>query len=216
MAEMIAYGVIGSPYLRAALLGFEEKGVSYQVVPLAPPETKAPAHLARHPFGRVPAVQHGDFALYETQAILRYTDAVFTGPSLQPTEPRTTARMNQIVGIVDWYLFRDVGTTIVFNRVVAPAFGMPCDEASVAAGIPKAKICLAELGRLILHGPYVVGDQLTIADLMLAPQLEMLAITPEAKELLAPHPRIIAWLGRMQERPSMRNTSWERLRAAAS
>src|SRR5882757_304260 len=147
MAEIVAYGIVGSPYLRAALLGFEEKGVPYQLVPLAPPETKQPAHLARHPFGRVPAIKHGDFELYEAQAILRYTDAAFPGPALRPTDPRTTARMDQMVGIVDWYFFREVGTTIVFNRVVAPAFGMPCDEASVAAGIPKARICLAELDR---------------------------------------------------------------------
>jgi glutathione S-transferase len=215
MAEIVAYGIIGSPYLRAALLGFEEKGVAYQVVPLAPPETKQPAHLARQPFGRVPAVKHGDFELYETQAILRYTDAAFSGPALRPTDPRTTARMDQMVGIVDWYFFREVGTTIVFNRVVAPAFGMPCNEAAVEAAIPKAKVCLAELDRLIGDGPYVVGDQLTIADLMLAPQLDMFGMTPEAAELLAPYPRLKAWLGRMQERPSMHNTTWERLRAAA-
>jgi glutathione S-transferase len=60
-----------------------------------------------------------------------------------------------------------------------------------------------------------VGDQLTIADLMLAPQMDMFAMTPEAADLLAPHPNLKAWLGRMHERPSMQNTTWERLRAAA-
>jgi glutathione S-transferase len=215
MAEIVAYGIVGSPYLRAALLGFEEKGVPYKVVPLAPPETKAPAHLARQPFGRVPAVTHGDFALYETQAILRYTDTVFPGIALRPIDPRTTARMDQMVGIVDWYFFREIGVTIVFNRVVAPAFGMPCNEAAIEAAIPKAKICLAALDGFIGDGPYVVGDQLTIADLMLAPQMDMLGVTPEAADLLAPHPNLKAWLGRMQERPSMQNTTWERLRAAA-
>src|SRR5260370_21297497 len=30
-------------------------------------EMHTPEHLARHPFGRVPALQHGDFVLYETE-----------------------------------------------------------------------------------------------------------------------------------------------------
>ncbi len=214
MAEIVAYGVVGSPYLRAALLGFEEKGAAYQVVPVAPPETKQPVHLARHPFGRVPAVKFGDFELYETQAILRYTDAAFPGTTLRPADPRAAARMDQVIGIVDWYFFREVGTTIVFNRLVAPMFGMSCNEAAVQAAIPKAKICLAELDRLIGNGPYIVGDQLTIADLMLAPQMDMFSMTPEAADLLAPHPHLKAWLDRMQSRPSMQNTTLERLRAA--
>lgn len=213
MAEFVAYGIIGSPYLRATLLGLEEKGAPYRVAPLHPPETKQPEHLARHPFGRVPAVTHGDFHLYETQAILRYIDAVFPGASLRPSDPRAAARMDQMIGIVDWYFFRDVGTTIVFNRVVAPAFGMPCDEAVVTAGVPRAKICLHELGRLIGDQEYVVGDQLTIADLMLAPQLDMFRMAPEADELLAPHPQLKSWLNRMQDRPSMQKTTWDSLRA---
>ena len=32
------------------------------------------SHLARHPFGKVPAFEHDEFALYETQAIMRYVD----------------------------------------------------------------------------------------------------------------------------------------------
>src|SRR5437660_1631855 len=68
-------GVPGSPYLRAVLIGLQEKGVRYDLVPIAGPETKQPEHLARHPFGRVPAFEHDGFALYDTQAILRYLDA---------------------------------------------------------------------------------------------------------------------------------------------
>ncbi len=103
MAEIVAYGIVGSPYLRAALLGFEEKNVPYRVVAMAPGEAKAPAHLARHPFGRVPAIQHGDFALYETQAIMRYTDAVFPGVALRPAEPRATARLERpLSSIASW------------------------------------------------------------------------------------------------------------------
>lgn len=215
MSDVTVYGIPGSPYLRAVLLGLEEKNVPYALVRMGPGETKQPPHLERHPFGRIPAFTHGDFQLYETQAILRYTDAVFPGISLRPQAPRAAARMDQMIGVVDWYFFRDVGTTIIFNRVVAPAFGMPTDEAACTAAIPKAKICAHELDRLIGDNPYVAGDEISIADLMLAPHLEYFSISPEGVTVLAPYPRLTAWLKRIQERPSMRNTSWEKLKQAA-
>ncbi|MDB5395175.1 MAG: putative glutathione S-transferase [Rhodospirillales bacterium] len=215
MADITVHGIPGSPYVRAALLGLEEKAAPYTLVPMAPMETKQPAHLGRHPFGRIPAFAHGDFQLYETQAILRYVDAVLPGIALRPIEPRAAARMDQMVGIVDWYFFRDISATISFNRVIAPAFGMPTDEAAVAAAIPKAAICLAELDRLIGDNAFVAGDSLSIADLMLAPQMEFFSATPESVALLKSHPRLGAWLTRMQDRQSMRNTSWEKLKQAS-
>src|SRR5262245_13365566 len=72
-------------------------------------------HLKLHPFVRVPILQHGDYRLYETQAILRYTDALVPNPSLQPTDPRTIGRMNQIIGINDWYLFPLLSAGVVFH-----------------------------------------------------------------------------------------------------
>src|ERR1700687_5224583 len=83
MAAITIHGVPGSPYVRSALLGLEEKGVSYRLAVMARGENKSPAHLERHPFGRIPVLEHGDFRLYETQAILRYVDAGFPGPPLQ-------------------------------------------------------------------------------------------------------------------------------------
>src|SRR5260370_29759967 len=99
MAEFTVYGVPGSPYVRSALLGFEEKGVSYRFVAMPMGSSKTPEHLARHPFGRVPVVDHGDFRLYETQAILRYLDDLSPDPPLQPKDPRAPAPMNQPVAV---------------------------------------------------------------------------------------------------------------------
>lgn len=215
MSEVTVWGIPGSPYVRAALLGLEEKQVPYRLERMGFGDARKPDHLERHPFARIPAFQHGDFALYETQAILRYVDAVFPGLSLQPSDPRAAARMNQMIGIVDWYFFRDISATISFNRVVAPMFGIPTDEAAIANAMPKAKICLAEVDNLIGDGPYAAGEMLTIADLMLSPHLDFLAMTPESRDLLGPYPRLTAYIERMRARASMQKTSMEALRKAA-
>jgi glutathione S-transferase len=91
MSDIKVLSVPGSPYGRAVLVALEEKHAVYRVVPVAPKTLRSPEHLARHPFGRIPVLEHGDFRLYETQAILRYLDRVLPGLTLTPPEPSTTS-----------------------------------------------------------------------------------------------------------------------------
>ena len=204
MSEFVIYGIPGSPFLRSACLGLEEKGQPYRIERLA--DMRGETHRSLHPFGRMPTVDHGSFRLYETQAILRYVDALFPKPALQPTEPRAIARMNQIIGINDWYLFPQAARIIVFNRIIGPALlGMRPDETAIAAAVPDARLCLGELDRLVDGQPFLAGEQLTIADLMLAPQVYYLAATPEGAAILK-DTSLLSWLGRMNARPSMMAT----------
>jgi glutathione S-transferase len=208
------YSVPGSPFGRAVLACLIEKGAPYRLVALAPAQSKSPEHLARHPFGRVPAIDHDGFGLYETQAILRYLDQVFPNPPLTPADPKATARMNQLMGINDWYFFPKAAVGIVFNRLIAPKFGMPSNEAAVEAALPDARRCIEVLAGLLGDQPYLAGGALSLADLHLAPQLDLLAQTPEGGGLLRGTP-LPAWLERLAERESFRATTWERLAAAA-
>ena len=50
------------------------------------PDLKKPEHLARHPYGRIPAMRHGDVELFESTAICAYVNGAFDGPSLVPGE----------------------------------------------------------------------------------------------------------------------------------
>jgi glutathione S-transferase len=73
MSELLIHSVPGSPFGRAVLIALEEKGARYRFVAVMPGTLRSPRHLARHPFGRVPIIEHGGFRLFETQAILRYS-----------------------------------------------------------------------------------------------------------------------------------------------
>jgi glutathione S-transferase len=212
MSEFTVHSVPGSPFGRAVLATLEEKGAPYRLAPLAPGAFRSGELLALHPFGRVPVFDHGDFRLYETQAILRYLDRVLPQPALTPLDPRRAARMDQVMNINDWYLFHGVGNVIVFHRVIGPrVMGLPPDEAAIAAAMPKALTVFNELARLLGEKPYFAGDTLSLADLMLAPPVEFFAMIPEWSSLGAPHANLVAWLARMQERPSMKATTWERV-----
>ena len=73
-----------------------------------------------------------------------------------------------------------------------------------------------ELGRLLGDKPYMAGDQLSLAEMMLIPQLDFMAQAPEWAELTAALPNIVRWFERTASRPSFRATSWERVAALAS
>src|SRR6202035_4063377 len=96
MSEFIVHSIPGSPFGRAVLTTLEEKGASWRLSPVAPGTFRSPEHLARHPFGRVPVLEHNGFSLYETQAILRYLDRVLPAPALTPADPKRIARMDQV------------------------------------------------------------------------------------------------------------------------
>jgi glutathione S-transferase len=216
MSDFVLYAVPGSPFARSVQVGLEEKRASYRLEAVDPRAIKSEAYLKLHPFGRVPAFAHGDFQLYETQAILRYLDDVIPEPSFQPRDRAARARMNQIVGINDWYFFPKAAAPIVGERIIGPVLlGAPTNEAAVSEAVPMAKTCIVELERLLGDSLFLAGDQFTLADIVLAPQIDFFRATPEGASLLK-GTNLAAWLARMNARPSMLATQRpEPLRGAA-
>jgi glutathione S-transferase len=216
MSEFVVHSIPGSPFGRSCLIALEEKGLRYRLAPVQPGTHRAPEHIARHPFGRVPALEHGDFKLYETQAIIRYIDRAHPLPPLTPSDIRAAARMDQLMNINDWYLFQGVGNVIAFQRIIKPRLmGLAADEGAIAAALPQARIVFDELARQLGTQRFFAGDALSLADVLLAPQLDFLRATPEWEPLVAQHENLIRWLDGMNTRASMAATTWERVNAMA-
>jgi glutathione S-transferase len=212
MSEFVVYSIPGSPYGRAVLATLEEKGADNRLSLVAPGAFRAEPHISRHPFGRVPVIEHDGFMLYECQAILRYLDRALPTPALTPADPKAAARMDQAMNINDWYLFQGVGNVIGFQRVVGPRLmGLTPDEAVIEAAMPKARMVFGELARLLGEQSYFAGDAVTLADLLLAPQVDFFTQTPEWSVLGAPHANLVAWAARMEARPSLKATTWEQV-----
>lgn len=208
MSDAIVYGPGFSTYVRSVLLALEEKGADYSLeeVNMMAGAHKKPAHLARHPFGKVPVFEHDGFALYEAAAIMRYVDAVFEGPHLQPSEPRARARMDQALSVIDSYVYPALVSKIIIPRNRARMRGKSPDEAALAEALPAAKVSLDALEALLDGNSYFGGNAVSLADLHLAPVYEYFSQTPEGEKLLADMPKLADWWREMSQRASLEKT----------
>lgn len=206
MTRPIVYGPAGSTYVWSVRLALAEKGVAHELVHVDIGAHREEPHLSRHPFGKVPAFEHDGFQLYETQAILRYIDEGFPVAPLQPTDLHQFARMSQIMGIVDAYAWPSIAAGILFNRMLAPRFGLPVDEAAVAAALPRARLCLSEIARLKGDDDFLAGERVSLADLMVIPLFYYFSRLPEGEAPFADNPSLTPWMRRLEDRQSFQVT----------
>ena len=198
MAPLVLHGTPLSTYVRTCRMAFVEKGVPYELDPLAP---QSPEQTAMQPWGSVPAMTHGDVRMYETLAICSYVDRLFDGPPLQPADPLAGARCLQWTSVFIQYLYRPA-IDIVLQRLVVPAQGGEADEALVASSIPKSDKALGALdGALDGHACFA-GDEASLADYMVLPVLHYLKMTPEGEALLAPRANLARWQAAIDEMES--------------
>ncbi|MFZ5791602.1 MAG: glutathione S-transferase family protein [Pseudomonadota bacterium] len=212
---VVLYGADYSVYARIARLALLEKGVAHRVETIDVFAGAPASYLELQPFGKIPTLDHGGFRLYETGAIARYIDEAFPGPALQPKDVQARARMSQIMSIVDSYAYRPMVWDIVVERALVPQGGGTPDEAKIAAALPKAETCLAALSALA-GAPYLLGEQLTLADLHLLPVIAYLRLVPEGQKLLAKAPKITAWWEKMAGRASVKDTRYPAEMAAGT
>ena len=139
-SKPIVFGASYSVYVRILRLVLTEKCVAYDLreVDVFGPGGPPPDHLARQPFGRIPAFEHAGFELYETAVVARYIDEAFDGPPLQPADVRGRARIAQLVAILDAYGYVPLVWDLYMERVDAPRSGRTPDEARITAGLTRA------------------------------------------------------------------------------
>ncbi|TIT21585.1 MAG: glutathione S-transferase family protein [Mesorhizobium sp.] len=204
MGKPVVYGAEYSVYVRIVRLVLEEKGVGYELVPvdIFAADGIPGWYFEHQPFGRIPAFEHDGFRLHETGAIARYVDEAFDGPALQPVEARPRARMNQIAGMLDAYAYK----AMVWDVAVERLEKTPPDEAEIANGLRQARTALQALSSLKAEGPWLLGTDLTLADLHAAPIIGYFVKVAEGRKLLAEFADIWDWYARIAQRASFAKT----------
>jgi glutathione S-transferase len=203
--SLTLYGFDGSPYVRTVKMLLKEKGAEFNQlqVNVMKGEPHQPEHLARNAFGKVPVIDHDDFRVIETSAIMSYLDEVLPGPSLTPKTARDRARSHMAQAIYDSYGYGSM--VAVFGYYLFPDFIGGQNEASRLQGIEKSKLVLSELMKIKGNDPFLGGPALSIGDLYLAPACAYLSMTPDAEQVFATK-GFADWWTRIQELPSFKAT----------
>ena len=203
MSNVTLFGFPRSTFVKVAGLILTARGVDYRFYNTEE-EMYLPVHLTRHPFGRVPVLQHDDFMLYETSAIAAYVDEVFPGPKLTPDDPRKRAKMNQLIGNLNRYCYPEMIYHVTHERLVYPELGIPGNDKIVQRAMPKVIRALEVMEAELSDGrPFLIGDTVTMADYFLLPTLFAFSLAPEGKQTLPKFPLIVAWDNRMDVLPSV-------------
>jgi len=203
---MKIYGNPMSTCTRRVLMTLAEKQAKYEMVTLdfMKGEHKSPAHLARQPFGQMPALEDGDLTLFESRAMMRYIDETVPGQALTPKDPKTRALMNQWWSVESEDITPPMAT-IVFERMFTPMRGGKPDAAKIEEAKKKLAPAILVLDtHLGKGGPHLVGDSFTLADISFMPYLGYFLQTPE-KDVVLSHKNVAAWWKRISERPAWKS-----------
>lgn len=166
-----------------------EKHLDYELVPVA---RGTEEHGALHPFRRMPILEHDGQLVFESLAITGYLDEAFPDPPLQPATLRERTRMRMWMGICGDYMFRQV------------VQGIPRDREPSDAELEAASTALERAEGFLGSESFLAGEQLTLADLYLAPQIAN--CREKQPQLLSRYDGLSRWLSLVEERPSFRTT----------
>jgi glutathione S-transferase len=169
----------------------EEIGEPYELTEITGAERRSDAHLARHPLGRVPALELEDgTVMFESAAIClqladRHPDAGLTAP------PGTSERAL----VYQWVLF-------AMTELEGPLFRWLAELRDGATQTTPSRqrftdACTA-LQAALDGADWVAGARFTVADVLCASILS----GAHSRELLEPWPELQAYVERAEARPA--------------
>lgn len=196
-----------SPFAAKVRVVCAEKGIDVDLLEIDP--QRRPARLRElNPTARVPVLELDAAAIFESSAICEWLEETRPEPPLWPQDPlaRATAR-----GVMRWV--DDQLTASFFLAVRKEALGIgPTDHPEVVAHLRERLVGNWPLLETLLgrtEGPWLAGGvEPTLADLS---AMALAVRLPEWRPDLGPdpgdHPRAVAWLARLRERPSSAEVS---------
>ena len=206
MSKMTLWGFNGSTYVRTIKMVLAEKACTdFEQIPVnvLSGEPGKPEHLARHPFGKVPVLDHAGMRILETAAIARYLNDVLPGKSLIPATPADRARMDMVVGITDAYGYGGLVAGVAAYHLF-PDFVGGKNDAMHDAGLAKGLKVIGHAMQTRGDSPFIAGD-LSLADLFLAPIMAYVSMTPDIAAF-STTPGFADWWTRVQALPSYQQT----------
>lgn len=123
----------------------------------------SPEYGKLNPNRLVPVIEDDGFVLWESDAIVRYLAAAHDQGRLMPADARQRALADQCMTWIGSALYADIIVTIFLGLIRTPAAER--NVAAIEAAAKRAGERLGILDAQLAGRSYILGDQLTVADI---------------------------------------------------
>ncbi len=176
--------------LRAAW-ALEEAGQDYEVVQMTTEEGFSDEHRARHPLAKVPVLDDGTGYVFESAAIVLHVADSFPEANLIPP-PASHERAL----VYQWSVY---GPAEMEPPLIESARFAQADPERSAKARKRFDQRADAVERLLGDGPFLLGEQFTVADIMVGSALKFTTRIGFADELAE---RLREYMSRLEARPA--------------
>ncbi|KAH9849528.1 glutathione S-transferase [Lenzites betulinus] len=208
------HGNVLSTCTKRVRLILEELGLKYEFVSVdfSKGEHKAPAYVAKQPFGQLPYLDDDGFGLYESRAIARYLALKYGGIGKlipEPSDLQKVALFEQAAS-VELSNFDPIAHSLTLENIFKPMFGGKTDPAVVATLKTTLEGKLAAYDVILGKTKYLAGDELTLADLFHLPYGSLLERQGIDYLVSGKYPNVTRWWTEITSREA-----WKKVAGAA-
>jgi glutathione S-transferase len=189
-----------------------------------------PEYLALNPNGVVPTLVDDGNVIVDSSVICEYLDEKYPAPKLSPDDVAERARMRAWMRYLEEVPTAAVRVPS-FNMGFLPRFAGLDEErfraeqsdirpirkhfyrrmttkgfkrADVEAAIEQIGSTCARMDKALEGGPWLMGQQYTIADIVVTPSIDRMADLGYSSIWDQKYPRVADWYARMQARPAFK------------
>jgi glutathione S-transferase len=199
MAEVEIYSASVCPFAQRTRLTLLEKGVDFKLTEIDL-ENKPDWLTKVSPYGKVPAIKHGDNRVWESAIANEYLEEAFPEPALMPRDlgKRAIARI--------WIDFANTKFVTAFYKLLL--IQEPQQQQKWAKQLRDHLRFMERegVGKLSDQGPYWFGKELSLVDLTFYPWFERWPVLEHYRGLTLPSdcPRLQQWCQIMGDRHSVK------------
>jgi len=233
---LVLYHALHSTCSQKVRMVLHEKGVKFDEIriDLSKKEQLNPDYLALNPNGVVPTLVDDGVPLVESSVICEYLDEKYPQSSLVPSNVVERARMRAWMHYIEevavaairvpsfnrafLYRFKGQDQTQFEAQEIAPRpvrkelfqrMGSPkgFSKKDVDKSLEElSETCRRMDGAIAEKGPWLMGEQFTLADVLVMPSIDRMADLRLSSIWESKYPRVTEWYERLKARPTFRAT----------
>ncbi|RCJ20292.1 glutathione S-transferase [Nostoc minutum NIES-26] len=198
MAEIKIYSAVVCPYAHRSRLVLQEKGIDFDLIEIDL-QNKPEGFTDISPYGKVPAIAHGNYRVWESAVINEYLNEVFPNPPLLPSSPIAKAQARI------WIDFANTRFVPAFSALLRSPDIQQQEAAKQELYKHLEFIENEALGKLSGEGPYWFGESISLVDFTFYPWFERWPALKYYRGLALPEEftRLRQWKHALKQRNSV-------------